>query len=185
MGREPTLTRALFDQEAHPMNKLVISAIAAAAIAGSAYTLSAVAATDAPEAAGPHWMAPAGFMLDAKLAGMKAALKLTPDQEKLWGPFEAAVRDGVKARREAMHAWREERESDQRPSPIAMLTEMSDHLAKASDTLKKVADAAKPLYDSLDDTQKQHFGPLLRMLHDQGPGGGWRGEHGPRGPKPL
>ena len=32
-------------------------------------------------------------MLDARLAGLKAGLRLTPDQEKLWGPFEAAVRD--------------------------------------------------------------------------------------------
>ena len=32
------------------MSKLVLSAIAAAALAGSAYTLAATAATDAPEA---------------------------------------------------------------------------------------------------------------------------------------
>ena len=41
-------------------------------------------------------------LLDARLAGMKAGLKLTPDQEKLWGPFEAAVRDASKAHMEAM-----------------------------------------------------------------------------------
>ena len=33
------------------MKKLILSAVAAAALAGSAYTLTAIAATDAPDAA--------------------------------------------------------------------------------------------------------------------------------------
>ncbi len=162
------------------MKTLVLSAIAAAALAGSAYTLTAVAAPDAQDGAEMHSHMDRGFLLDAKLAGMKAALKLTADQEKLWGPFEAAVREGAKARREAMRAMHEEAEGDARPSPIAMMTQMSERLAKTSEVLKKVADAAKPLYDSLDDGQKGHFGPLLRMLRE---GGGHHG--GERGPRPL
>ena len=43
-------------------------------------------------------------MLDASLAGLKAGLKLTPDQEKLWPPFEAAVRDATKLRMDQMTA---------------------------------------------------------------------------------
>ena len=66
------------------------------------------------------------------------------------------------------------------------MTQMSDRLAKASEEVKKIADAAKPLYDSLDDGQKAHFGPLVRMLHENGPRhGGWRGEGGEHGPRPL
>lgn len=159
------------------MKKLILSAVAAAAVAGSAFTLSAAAAPDnsgQPAAAG---MAEPGFMLDAKLAGMKAALKLTPEQEKLWPAFESAVRDGaklrmemMKTRMETMGAMREKMQSGERPSPIDMLNRISDHLTKASEAIKKVADAAKPLYDSLNDEQKSHFGPLLRMLHG-GPGG--------------
>jgi hypothetical protein len=161
------------------MKKLILSAVAAVALAGSALTYNAVAAPDSPDA--PHHWADRGFLLDAKLAGIKAALKLTPDQEKLWGPFESAVRDGAKARAEAMRAHRQEEESegDERPSPIARMNEMSDHLAKASEQLKKVADAAKPLYDSLDDSQKTHFGPLLHTLREGGRHHeGWGGEHG-------
>jgi hypothetical protein len=30
--------------------------------------------------------------------------------------------------------------------------------------MEKIADAAKPLYDSLDDTQKRRFGMLLHMM---------------------
>jgi hypothetical protein len=56
------------------------------------------------------------------------------------------------------------------------MTHMSDRLAKASEEVKKVADAAKPLYDSLDDGQKRHFGPLVRMLREHGARNGGEGE---------
>src|SRR5512144_425023 len=35
-------------------------------------------------------------MLAARLAAAKAALLLTPEQEKLWAPVESAVRDAMK-----------------------------------------------------------------------------------------
>jgi zinc resistance-associated protein len=160
------------------MNKLVVSAVAAAAIAGSAFAMTAVAATDAADAPGAHEMGNAGFVLDAKLAGMKAALKLTTEQEKLWPPFETAVRDAHKTRIEVMRAFREERSKNERPTPIARMTEWSDLLAKASEQLKKVADAASPLYNSLDETQKEHFGPLMMMMRPAGqPHWGEEGGH--------
>ena len=65
-------------------------------------------------------------MLDAHLAGMKAALKLTPDQEKNWAPFEAAVRDAAKARVDAMHAMREAMRDGERPSPIDHMNTIAD-----------------------------------------------------------
>jgi Spy/CpxP family protein refolding chaperone len=169
------------------MNRLVLSAVAAAALAGSAFTYNAIAATSAPDAPGAAMKADAGFMFEAKLAGMKAALKLTPDQEKLWPAFETAVRDAHAARMSAMREHRDEMEKGERPSPIAVMSEMSERLGKASQELKQVADAAKPLYDSLDEMQKRHFGPLVAMLREQGPHGwGPHGEHGSeQGPKPL
>ena len=166
------------------MKKLVLSALAAAALAGSAYTIAAIAAPGGLNAAMHE--ADRGFMLDAKLAGMKAALKLAPEQDKLWPAFEAAVRDAAQARDEARKVWRDERDGAERPSPIAMMNAMSEHLAKASGELKKVADTARPLYDSLDDGQKRHFGPLVHMLREGGGRhGGWRGEGGEHGPRPL
>ncbi len=47
-----------------------------------------------------HWAADHEALLDARLAGLKADLKLTPNQDKLWAPFEAAVRDAAKMRME-------------------------------------------------------------------------------------
>ena len=157
------------------MRKLVLTAAVIASLAGSAIAFNAFAANgEGPEGMHRHGMADMSFMLDARLAGMKAALKLTPDQEKNWGPFEAEVREAAKMRADMMRAHHEEMEKDMRPTPIEHMNEMSDHLAKASAELKKVSDAAKPLFDSLDENQKRHFGPLLMSLRGHGMGG----EHG-------
>jgi LTXXQ motif family protein len=149
------------------MRKLVLTSLATVALAGSAFALDAFAAADAPETPSLHGMQDRGFLLDARLAGMKAALALSADQEKLWAPFETAVRDAYKARRDAMRQMRERMREEGPPSPIERLNAISDHLAKASGELKMVADAAKPLYDGLDDMQKRRFGPLLRTLRPE------------------
>jgi len=171
------------------MNKFIVGSFAAAALIGSALAVGAVAAAPGDQTSPANqtreWRGERGFMLDARLAGMKAALKLTPDQEKNWAPFEAAVRDAAKARWEEWRAMREAVKADHRPSPIERLNMMSDRLAKASTSLKTIADAAKPLYDSLDDTQKSHFGPLLASLRERGPHEGgmmghWRRHEGER-----
>ena len=124
-------------------------------------------------------------LLNAKLAGLKAGLGLNPDQEKLWGPFEAAVRDAaqlhmqhMKDRMERMHGMAgpdmgEDEEEGEQASPIDRLEAMADHLSEAGAAMKKVADAAKPLYASLDDTQKRLFVMLSRdmMMLGHGHGG--------------
>jgi zinc resistance-associated protein len=134
----------------------------------SAFALPAVAAT-ANEPNGQqgmermqHWAADREMVLDAKLAGMKAELKLNPDQEKLWGPFETAVQNAAKARMEDMQQMMGAR--DERMSPIDRLDAMANHLSKAAADVKQVADTAKPLYASLDETQKHEFATLGRML---------------------
>ena len=149
------------------MKKTLVAALAAVALGGSALALSAAAAPgDAPPPAADAREA-GGFMLDAHLAGMKAALKLTPEQEKNWATFETAVRDGAQARRDAMREMRQAH-GDVPPSPIERMTAMADHFAKASTEIKAIANAAKPLYDSLDDSQQRRFGPLMATLIEPG-----------------
>jgi Spy/CpxP family protein refolding chaperone len=157
------------------MKKLVVASLAAGALASSFLAAGAFAAqgdSTPPAAADAR-----EFLLDAHIAGMKAALKLTPDQEKNWAPFEAAVRDAAKALGEEMRAMREETHDNERSSPIVRLNMLSDRLGKASSELKAIADAAKPLFDSLDETQKRHFGVLLMTLRQQAPHGGMMMEH--------
>ena len=125
-------------------------------------------------------------VLDAKLAGMKAGLKLTPDQEKLWGPFEAAVRDASKARIDAiqtMPGMIQMRESAS-PSPVDRLEARADRMAKRTSELKAIADGAKLLFDSLDPVQKSDLELVARAMFAsaRGPGdetaGPWRGYGG-------
>jgi Spy/CpxP family protein refolding chaperone len=152
------------------MKKIVVVTLAAAALGGSFVALGAAAAPgDAPPPGAARTMGEAGgFMLDARLAGMKAALKLTPEQEKNWAAFESAVRDASQARRDEWKAMRQSARDDQNPSPIDRMTATADRLAKASATIKTIAAAAKPLYDSLDDGQRHHFGPLVASLIEPG-----------------
>jgi hypothetical protein len=106
---------------------------------------------------------------------LKAGLKLTPDQEQLWGPFESAVRDAAKMRMKHMRAMMDRMrgamgEGAERPSPVDHIEMMAAHMSEAASALTKIADAAKPFYASLDDSQKRIFGWLGRELLMMGHG---------------
>jgi zinc resistance-associated protein len=120
--------------------------------------------------------------LDARIAALKAGLALNVEQEKNWAPLETAMRDLAKQRAERFAAWRERRQNDQGEnasqdadqdadiSPVDRLARASERLTARAADLQKLASAAKPLYDSLDDSQKRRFAILFR-----GPGSGqWR-----------
>ena len=118
---------------------------------------------------------------DARIAGLKAGLKLTAEQEKNWPAVETAIRDLAKERADRMkarrpHGGRRERgaaatmRSSPAPDAIARLRQGADRHDHARGGLKKLADAAEPLYKSLDDGQKRRFAVLLRM--GGRPGGG-------------
>jgi zinc resistance-associated protein len=131
-----------------------------------------------------QWSADHQALLDAKLAGLKAGLKLTPDEEKLWGPFEVAVRDAAKIRMEHMRAMMDRMrgmEDAERRSPVDHIEAMATHMSEAASALTKIADTAKPFYASLDESQKRVFGwlgrELLMMGHDH-PGMGMMGHEG-------
>ncbi len=150
------------------MKRTVLGVFAALAVSACGFALTAAAAQDNQQPSRAermqHWAADRETMLDAKLAGMKAGLQLTPDQDKLWAPFESAVKDAAKARMGAMQQMMQSREQDERMSPIDHLEAMADRLSQGAADIKKIADAAKPLYASLDDSQKHNFGMLGRML---------------------
>jgi hypothetical protein len=118
--------------------------------------------------------------LDAKIAGVHAGLKLTADQEKLWPPVEAAVRDFAKIRMDRANA---RMNAQQGPAPdmqrdgdpVARLRERAENMATSAAAMKKIADAADPLYKTLDDGQKRR---LTILTHRDGRFGegreGWR-----------
>jgi len=158
------------------MNKFTIAGIAALAIAGS----TAVYAQHRPwfhEHMHQVRMNPedrAAF-LDARIAAVHAGLKLTADQEKLWPPVEAAVRDFAKMRIDRANARMKaanDQQDQQKPEDlVARLRERADNMAASAVALKKIADAADPLYKTLDDGQKRR---LAVLTHRRFGGDGWR-----------
>src|SRR6185369_14237101 len=152
------------------MRNFWIAGIAALAIAGS----TAVYAQHHR-----HWgmhgqmrMSPedrAAFV-DARIAAVHAGLKLNADQEKLWPPVEAAVRDFAKLRIDRANARMDAMKNDsadaQKPDdPVARLRERADNMATSAAAMKKIADAADPLYKTLDDGQKRRLAILTHMEH--------------------
>src|SRR5690348_13347990 len=104
-----------------------------------------------------------GAFLDARVAALKAGLKLTPDQDKNWPAFEQAYRDFAKERGER-RAERRAQQPRRGGDPIERLERRADNLSKTGTALKHLADAARPLYQSLDDAQKRRFVMLSRAM---------------------
>jgi hypothetical protein len=150
------------------MRKFTIAAVAVLAIAGS----TAVYAQQRHWGHG-HWgyghmrISPEdrAAYADARIAAVHAGLKLTADQEKLWPPVEAAVREFAKLRIDRANARMSSRDdSSQTPDdPVARLRERADTMAASAAAMKKIADAADPLYKTLDDSQKRRLAVLTRM----------------------
>jgi len=162
------------------MRKFTIAAVAVLAIAGS----TAVYAQHRPwfhDHMGQMRMNPedrAAFT-DARIAAVHAGLKLSADQEKLWPPVEAAVRDFAKLRIDRANARINAQKDDskvaqQKPDdPVARLRDRAETMATTATAMKKIADAADPLYKTLDDGQKRRLAILTHMEGRFG-GGGWR-----------
>jgi hypothetical protein len=154
------------------MKKFAIAGIAELAIAGS----TAVYAQHRPWFHEHMRINPEdrAALTDAKIAAVHAGLKLNPDQEKLWPPVEAAVRDFAKMRIDRANArMNAPRDEAQRPDPVARLRERADTMATTATALKKIADAADPLYKTLDEGQKRRLTILTHMEGRFG-GEGWR-----------
>src|SRR6266404_3254836 len=130
------------------MKKILLAGIAAIAIAGSTMVY----------AQHRQWFHEYARMnpedraafVDARIAAVKAGLKLTPDQEKLWPPVEAAVRDFAKLRIDRANA-----------------------MAASAAAMRRIADVADPLYKTLDEGQRRRLAILTQRDGRFGGGGGW------------
>ena len=145
------------------MWKSVMAGTAALAILGGSLALAQQPGT--PD--GPRWRPTAedaSAFADARIAALKAGLRLTPEQEKNWPPLEQAMRDMAKQRFDRMSAWR----NQPRPTdPIERLRRGADAMGESAANMKRLADAAGVLYQSLDESQKRRFVMLARFM---GPG---------------
>lgn len=189
------------------MKRTIIAAAAAALLASVTFGIAApeFRAGERPRPTPAQMAENAGAMSDARIAALKAGLRMTPDQEKLWPGVETALRDlskeRIDRRTERFEQKAEKKADEQRPNPIERMRERADAMIERGDTLKKLVAAADPLYQSLDDGQKQRFNRLFRDAQGERMAShqGWerhgdrdgRGPHrggpdrpGPRGPMP-
>src|SRR5262245_31931197 len=160
------------------MMKTIVAGTVALTIAGAGLAF----AQQTPPRDAPRWRPSAEdvqALTDARIAGLKAGLKLSAEQEKHWPAVEAAIRDLAKERADRrkefadrMAARRDAATSGNAAAPdaIGRLRRGADAMNAMSTSLKKLADAAEPLYNSLDDGQKRRFSLLLRMGRASGSG---------------
>ena len=119
-------------------------------------------------------------LTDARIAIIKAALQLTPDQERYWPAIEEAIRARANdriTRLEGVTTGLAER-ADRSPienlrdrNPVEFLNRRADALAQRSADLKKLAVAWQPLYQTLTPDQKRRMGfvamVVVRDLRDR------------------
>jgi hypothetical protein len=141
--------------------------IAAAGVTALLFTASPLVCAETPstqgsELSGAHLSA----LTDARINIIKAALQLTPDQEKYWPAVEDAIRTRAMDRqaRIASAAARVAELRERGPiealrdrNPLDLLQWRANALAQRSADLKRLADAWQPLYQTLSPDQKRRM----------------------------
>jgi zinc resistance-associated protein len=180
-------------KEVAMMKKTIAAATIALTLAGAGLALAQQNSQQSPMREGRGFRQSAedvAAFTDARVAALKAGLKLSAEQEKNWPAVETAIRDLAKERADRMkqreargEARREARREGRRggdnarqdgPDAISRLRLGADAMTTRAANLKKLADASEPLYKSLDEGQKHRFTMLLRMGgRHGGPGHHW------------
>src|SRR5262249_41614583 len=101
-------------------------------------------------------------LTDMRVGIVKAALQLTPDQEKWWPAVEEAIRARAKNRQARWERIAELRENGAMDAldgrdPIELMQHRADRLIQRGTDLKKLADAWTPLYKTLTEDQKKRM----------------------------
>jgi hypothetical protein len=151
------------------MKKVLLTVAAAALIAGTTFTGSAIGQNRGERADRAALTAnQIVAQADARTAGMKADLPLTAEQEKNWPGLESALHDIGKNRADRQIAVRAERGPQKETgNVIEYLNSHTKFLGERSADVKKLADAAQPLYASLDEQQKRRFAnELIRLSRE-------------------
>lgn len=99
-------------------------------------------------------------LTDARVGIIKAALQLTPDQEKYWPAVEQAIRARAKNQQARLERVAELRDGSAvgaagQRNMVELMERRADNLIQRGTDLKKVADAWEPLYKTLSADQKK------------------------------
>ena len=100
-------------------------------------------------------------LTDARVGIIKAALQLTPDQEKYWPAVEAAERARAKNRQARLERVAELRDSSPMEAvernPVELMQRRAERLSQRAADLTKLAEAWEPLYKTLAPDQKKRL----------------------------
>ena len=138
------------------MRKGMIGVVAALFIVGAPVT-HAQQATSGPggtSESGRLSQAEFKMLTDVRVGVIKAALQLTPEQEKLWPTVEEAIRARAETRYRRLAALGERMDQGRDVDPVQLYRQRADVLADRAAGLRKLADAWQPLYQSLTPDQK-------------------------------
>jgi hypothetical protein len=143
---------------------MIVQKIAVAATAVLLTTPLAYAAETSSATVGMRHLSAADLnaLTDARVGIIKAALQLTPDQEKYWPAVEEAIRARAKNRQVRLE--RVAKLSDSSPldvagerNPVELMQRRAEILGQRAADLKKLADAWEPLYKTLTPDQKKRM----------------------------
>lgn len=170
------------------MKKLFTTTFVTVALAAAAPLAAAQTAGDAPQGRyaqrtdqGKREFRLPSERVEARLARIKDALKITAEQEAQWTAFADVSRRHAKAADERVKALREQHAQGaqrERPNAVERLERRQQMLATQSQRLTEVIAAAKPLYAALSPEQKRIADELMASR----PGRGGSRHHGPRHP---
>lgn len=103
--------------------------------------------------------------LDARLIALKTVIRLTPEQEKLWAPVEAAIRQASK---NASERAAQRVKADPAQDFLDVLERLAEAETARANDLKSVIAAAKPLVASLSAEQQRRIPAFLGMTDHAG-----------------
>ncbi len=151
------------------MRKFLFAAVSALAMscAMPAMAQTPAGGPGAGPVAGPGGMSASEWneLRDTRIAVIKFALQLRPDQQQLWPPVENAIRARSEARQKRITDL-QARLSKPMPDmdPVQLVKLRADALAQRAEGLKKLADAWQPLYATLDQDQKRRMRILTVLV---------------------
>jgi hypothetical protein len=138
------------------MRKRMIGVVAALFVVGVplAYAQQATSGPGSTPDSGRLSQADFKVLTDIRVGVIKAALQLTPEQEKLWPAVEEAIRARAETRYRRLAALGERMGQWRDVDPVQLYRQRADVLADRAAGLRKLADAWQPLYQSLTPDQK-------------------------------
>jgi hypothetical protein len=160
------------------MNRLIAATLLSGALSASA---------GLAVAQGQHEREPRPFSrpterVEARLAYIRSALKITDAQQPQWNAFADGMRQRAAEREKRMHEWREKMAQDKgkhehrRPSVIERLDFSEKMHAEAIARLNAQLALLKPLYESLSAEQKKVADVVLAPRQRRGGFGRGHGE---------